>query len=192
VTKKLDQIFADTWNSTDSPQKCAPEHFWPFCRMLSNAGILAGNEQDVAALEIGPFKIVKAYEDDERVLRILFETLPAIIDVFSGNATLERFVAEVLPVLSEITTHVVQKSARITDPLEWWILTKIRMLNKNGVYPNDDELFSAYLNDFSGSPLDKAALLGYRESLESVPPILGRAPLRLLNKDVNGRLSALF
>lgn len=140
------KVFATAWNSINNDQALAAD-FWPCCRVLVDAALLAAQETNLTALSIGPFRL--AVSGDNRPVIDFVEVLfPSVI---ASTATGQAVPGAVSGVLTAACTTFVKLYRQGTvfgrseiDRLRWDVLMAVRSDNAHAVQPSTEMVIAAF------------------------------------------------
>lgn len=137
--------FAVAWNSVDNDHAVAAD-FWPCCRVLADAGLLAAQETSLTAVSIGPFRL--ALPNANRPVLDFVEVLfPAVIASAATNHALPGAVSGVLSSACVTFVKLYREGTVFgrgeTDRLRWDVLIAVRNDNAGAVRPSRQTIIAA-------------------------------------------------
>lgn len=129
--------FAETWNSVNADKAIAAD-FWPCCRVLADAQLLAAQETNLAAVSIGPFRLAVPTESSPVVdfVEVLF---PSTVASTATGQVVQGAVAGVLTAACTVFVKLYRKGTVFgrseDDRLRWDVLMTVRNDNARTVRP---------------------------------------------------------
>jgi hypothetical protein len=111
---------------------------WPCCQILAAAGLLQGQERDLAAIEIGPFRI--AVTGRANATRDFIEVLfPAAVSALPAGQPLMGALSGALSAACLTFIKLLERSIVFgrseADRQRWIVLIHIKNCNAHGVFP---------------------------------------------------------
>jgi hypothetical protein len=187
MSESVDERLANIWNGTVAGQSAAyPEHMWDLCRILAQYNLVIGNRQDVAALEIGPFRAVSTMSQDD-VLDIFIDSiLPTIIAQYCLNQAVLQAVTGPLTFLTRVFCLSLRSSNFIKDQLAWSVLMSVKQANFDGKHPTKEEIIDIISNKCKEYENLENRVEDAIEILMNFKPILGNRPVVILSMDEEG------
>jgi hypothetical protein len=132
-------VMADTWNQANG-QSCPadPVDMWPCCQILAEAGLVIGQQEDLAAIAIGPFRF--ATVRNENPTRDFVEVLfPAAVAALPASRPVVAAVSGVLSAACLVFVKLLDRGVvfhRTPEDVErWTVLMQIANCNANGAFP---------------------------------------------------------
>ncbi|MFI9536819.1 hypothetical protein ACIG56_26660 [Nocardia fusca] len=147
------QQIADSWarvRGTVAP----PEDFWACCQVLADGGLLIGQQQDLAAISLGPFKLATskfgtpAREFVEVLIPGVIGSLPA--GATGAGAATGALTAAATCLIKLLNEGVVFRSTP-DDVLRWAVLVFIKSSNDDGVEPTRAEVLAYFRSSGSSA-----------------------------------------
>jgi hypothetical protein len=139
-------LFADHWNRIHGDHLVAAE-FWPCCRVLAEADLLAPQETQLTALSIGPFRLAVS-KDNQPVIDFIEVLFPAVV---VSSVTGQGVTGAVSGVLTAACTVFVKLYRQGTvfgrgddDRLRWEVLMAVRAANDQNVRPSQDAVVAVF------------------------------------------------
>lgn len=185
------QQIADSWARVRGIV-APPDDFWACCQVLADGGLLIGQQQDLAAISLGPFKLAtsKFATPAREFVEVL---IPGVIGSLPAGATAAGAAAGVLTAAATCLIKLLNEGVvfRSTpdDVLRWTVLVFIKNCNDNGVEPTRAEVLAYFRS--SGSPagwVDEEIDTAVTWLLDGdFRAVLGSAPSPLV-REVGGRL----
>jgi hypothetical protein len=130
---------ATAWNRDRSRDgRAEPVDIWPCCQILASAGLLQGQDRDLAAIELGPFRV--AVTNQASATRDFIEVLfPAAVAALPTGQLLPGAVsgalsAACLTFIKLLERTIVFGRSEI-DRQRWIVLMHIKNCNASGVFP---------------------------------------------------------
>jgi hypothetical protein len=135
---------ADSWN-----ENCGASHeatavdMWPCCQILAESWLIIGQQEDLAAISIGPFKIATA--KNENAVRDFLEALfPATVASLPATSVLSSAVNGVLTGTCLLFVKLLDRGVifgrSLEDRQRWAILAYIANCNTDSIYPERGSL----------------------------------------------------
>jgi hypothetical protein len=130
---------AASWNQIQGNSDLAQAiDVWPCCQILAQAGVIVGQERDLAAMELGPFRI--AVTSSASATRDFIEVLfPAVVASLPTGQPLMGAVSGMLSAACLTFVKLLERTivfGRSTVDLErWTVLMYIKSCNETGVSP---------------------------------------------------------
>ena len=130
--------FAETWNSVNADKAIAAD-FWPCCRVLAGAQLLAAQETKLTAVSIGPFRLAVPKEDSPVVdfVEVLF---PSTVASAATGQVVQGAVAGVLTAACTVFVKLYRKGTVFgrgeDDRLRWDVLMTVRNDNARTIRPS--------------------------------------------------------
>lgn len=137
--------FAETWNSVKVDKAIAAD-FWPCCRILADAQLLAAQETNLAAVSIGPFRLAVPKESSSVVdfVEVLF---PSTVASVATGEVVQGAVAGVLTAACTVFVTLYRKGTIFSrsedDRLRWDVLMTVRNENARTVRPSTQAVVEA-------------------------------------------------
>lgn len=155
MPESVDTRIAAAWNRA-SATHLDVSAFWPVCRDLRAAGLCLANDEDLAAIEIGPFRLASpaVTADIDLVVDILVPA--AATHAITGAGGPEALVIGTLTGIVKVFCRAVRSTRMIRDPLAWQVLCYVKSANGQYLAPS--------LDDISVALLEPRLPLGERES----------------------------
>jgi hypothetical protein len=168
--------FADAWRLTTGI-KPEPTLFWPCCRILAGSGLLVAQEEQLAAVALGPFHlaVTPAPEPVRNFIEVLF---PAIVSTVPSGETVAGAVSGVLSGACVCFVQLLRRGMTFgrepEDQLRWKILVHIRNQNKNQVRPSPEDVIATFSerNDINSSTEDIGHALAWLMSQATPIPLV--------------------
>jgi hypothetical protein len=130
---------AAAWNRFRAVDgEAEPVDVWPCCQILAEAGVLRGQERDLAAIELGPFRI--AVTSRANATRDFVEVLfPAAVAALPTGQPLLGAVSGALSAACLTFIKLLERTVVFgrseTDRQRWIVLMHIKNCNASGVSP---------------------------------------------------------
>jgi hypothetical protein len=130
---------ATAWNSARAADgQAGPVDVWPCCQILAAAGLLQGQERDLAAVELGPFRI--AVTGRANATRDFIEVLfPAAVAALPTGQPLTGAISGALSAACLTFIKLLERTIVFgrseTDQQRWIVLIHIKNCNASGVFP---------------------------------------------------------
>lgn len=149
---------ATAWNRICKNTELADElDVWPCCQILAAAGVVIGQEEALAAIEIGPFRIAVA--PSEHATRDFIEVLfPAAVASLPTGQPLMGAVSGALSAACLTFLKLLERSITFgrsnVDVQRWTVLMHIKNCNTNGICPTTCDAIDAvaYLTEWDIRP----------------------------------------
>lgn len=119
---------AVSWNQDHGIDTATPVDMWPCCQVLAESGFVVGQQEDLAAISLGPFKIAAAR--NEAAVKDFVEALfPAAVASLPASTPLASAVTGGLTAVCLIFVKLIDRGVVFTrsteDRLRWAVLVEI-------------------------------------------------------------------
>jgi len=189
MEKPLDVYLSDLWNETMAGHdRCRPETMWEVCRVLVNHGWATANEESVAMLEIGPFKLAGNPEVEAFVSVIITAVIPSVLKTFASGMSPAAAAGSILVPLFALAKAVGEAAVKVPDALCWNVLLWVRQENERGYQPTIEDV-ATELASRDGTITQLDVENAVRE-LEDASSIIGDKHIVLISQHLNGRLES--
>jgi hypothetical protein len=149
-SEPIDVYLANVWNDhCATGAKLTPETLWSPCQVLCKTGVVRGSDEFVAAIEVGPFRLVMLNSHAEYLRTFLVSSFPALVGVLASHFTTAVAAAEFVATAIHLWLVAAENTIMIKDDREWAALTYIKHQNSIGRFPTDQELTTVL---FPGEP----------------------------------------
>jgi hypothetical protein len=123
---------AASWNQRHGTT-ATPVDMWPCCQLLAESGFVVGQQEDLSAISLGPFKIAAAR--NEAAVRDFVEALfPAAVASLPSSTPLASAVTGGLTAVCLIFVKLIDRGVIFTrspeDRLRWAVLMEIAAHNR--------------------------------------------------------------
>ena len=123
---------AASWNQGHGIATATPVDMWPCCQILAESGFVVGQQEDLSAISLGPFKIAAAR--NEAAVRDFVEALfPAAVAALPSSTPLASAVTGGLTAVCLIFVKLIDRGVIFTrspeDRLRWAVLMEIAARN---------------------------------------------------------------
>jgi hypothetical protein len=138
---------ATAWNRTHGEREFADAvDYWPCCQILAAGGVIVGQEQNLAAVELGPFRI--ALTRRQHATRDFIEVLfPATVAAIPAGQPLLGAVSGALSAACLTFLKLLERSVVFSrsevDVQRWIVLMYVKNRNAEGIYPTICEVVNA-------------------------------------------------
>jgi hypothetical protein len=119
---------AASWNQRHGIATATPVDLWPCCQILAESGFVVGQQEDLSAISLGPFKIAAAR--NEAAVKDFVEALfPAAVASLPSSTPLASAVTGGLTAVCLIFVKLMDRGVIFTrspqDRLRWAVLMEI-------------------------------------------------------------------
>lgn len=123
---------AASWNQGHGVATATPADMWPCCQILAESGLVVGQQEDLSAISLGPFKIAAAR--NEAAVKDFVEALfPAAVASLPSSTPLASSVTGGLTAVCLIFVKLIDRGVIFTrgpqDRLRWAVLMEIAARN---------------------------------------------------------------
>jgi hypothetical protein len=123
---------AASWNQEHGIAAATPVDMWPCCRILAESGFVVGQQEDLSAISLGPFKVAAAR--NEAAVKDFVEALfPAAVASLPSSTPLASAVTGGLTAVCLIFVKLIDRGVIFTrspeDRLRWAVLMEIAARN---------------------------------------------------------------
>lgn len=135
---------AAAWNSQAGEYQTAEAvDFWPICQLLADEGLLETDEEKLATVKVGPFRLAQtkyecATQDFVGVL------VPATIAGMANGQTLHAAVTGVLTGACNTFLQLLRRGVVFggspADQIRWLVLLYVKRKNSENVFPTNIEV----------------------------------------------------
>jgi hypothetical protein len=135
----LASVFAAAWNRERGQHEQAdPVDMWPCCQILVESGLVVGQDEDLAAISIGPFRLALTRPDHQ--IRDFIEVLfPSTIAALPAGEPLTAAISSLLSAACLTFVKLADRGVFFgrshEDEQRWTVLMHIINCNSNGSYP---------------------------------------------------------
>lgn len=121
-------LMAAAWNQAHGAATAAPLDMWPCCQVLARSGLVTGQQEDLSAISLGPFKVAAAR--NEAPVRDFVEALfPAAVAALPSSTPLASATAGMLTAACLLFVKLLDRGVIFTrrqeDRLRWAVLMAI-------------------------------------------------------------------
>ena len=130
---------AASWNQDRGIDTATPVDMWPCCQILAESGFVVGQQEDLSAIPLGPFKIAAAR--NEGAVKDFVEALfPAAVASLPSSTPLASGVTGGLTAVCLIFVKLIDRGVVFTrtpeDRLRWAVLMEIAARTREGSPPS--------------------------------------------------------
>lgn len=187
MTTSVDERIAAAWNHS-SRVVMGNVHAWSACRELTRSGLCVGNTEDLAMIEIGPFRLA-APEAAAEVDFFVDVVVPAFAThVTTGAGGMESLVGGSLVAITKVFCNGLRSASVIRDPLAWRILCYVKWANSQYRRPTVDEVALVVADPSLDAGAQAAAFSSSLSVLENTPVSVHGTSGRLLGRADDGGL----
>ncbi|HEX4702599.1 MAG TPA: hypothetical protein VH352_10770 [Pseudonocardiaceae bacterium] len=188
--------FAAAWNSINNDRAVSAD-FWPCCRVLADARLLAPQEARLSAIAIGPFRLAVPIEN-KPVLDFVEVLFPSVIAGAAAGHAAPSAVAGVLSAACLTFVKLYRRGTVFgrgeTDRLRWDVLIMVRNHNAAAVRPSSLAVIAA-LADQPDTPMVRSTsavrdAIDWLLGIVDTPDHRSQSPL-LVQQDDGGLLAAV-
>ena len=130
---------ASAWNRVHPGGSTAdPVDMWPYCQILAEPGLIVGQQEDLAAISIGPFRVAVARNENATrdFIEVLFPSaLAALPTTQPLTAAVSGALSAVCLTFVKLLDRGVVFSRSPEDQKRWTVLIHILNCNGNGTFP---------------------------------------------------------
>lgn len=189
MEKAVDVCLSDLWNETMAGhERCRPEAMWEACRVLVSNGWATANEESVAMLEIGPFKLAADPAIEDFASAIMTAVIPSALRMFASGMSPAAAAGAILVPLFALAKAVGEAAVRVPDAFCWNILLWIRKENERGYQPTIEDV-TRELASRDGTITRLDVENAVRE-LEDASSVIGDKHVALVLRHLNGGLES--
>ncbi|GAA0981658.1 hypothetical protein GCM10009555_050150 [Acrocarpospora macrocephala] len=128
MAKDIGAALADQWNRAHQ-ETASTDEFWPLMRILSDAGLVTGDEQSLTTLQLGPFRI--AATPYERATRDFLDVLlPSLVVGAADGVPLHGVIAGTLTAGTRCFVELLRRGVVFgrspADRVRWAVLIHIK------------------------------------------------------------------
>ncbi len=136
---------AASWNQARGTDVATPVDMWPCCQILAESGFLVGQQEDLSAISLGPFKIATAR--NEAAVKDFVEALfPAAVASLPSSTPVASAVTGGLTAVCLMFVKLMDRGVVFTrspeDKLRWAVLMNIAGRNRENARPTLHDLTS--------------------------------------------------
>lgn len=131
-------MMATSWNEAHRLSPAAPLDMWPCCQILAESGYVVGQQEDLSAVTLGPFKVAVA-RNENAVKDFLEALFPAVAASLPSSTPLASAVSGGLTAACLLFVKLLDRgvvfTSRPVDKLRWAVLMDIAARNADSAYP---------------------------------------------------------
>lgn len=131
-------------NHLSNGEEVFPEQLWPLCRVLAKEGLALSNNEEVAAIQIGPFRAATLAGRADAIECFVESLFPTAVEFLMTGGDLKSFINGSLTFATELFCACWRKGTLVRDEFAWKILISIKQENREGRSPTISQIVAKF------------------------------------------------